>query len=92
VSPVYGTGLQGRKVKTEAARAAAAQVEQAYEATVAARAAGQRVEVVTTTTVNPLAPQQAEWEAALAEATARILEAAPRRPVAGKKKAASAEA
>jgi transposase len=89
-SPVYGTGLQGRKVKTEAVRAAAAQVEQAYEATVAARAAGKRAEAATTG-VNPLAPQAADWEAALAEATARILEAAPRRPVARKKKVAPSE-
>jgi transposase len=91
VSPVYGTGLQGRKVKAEAVRAVATQVEQAYETIVTARAAGKRT-TIATTGVNPLTPQAADWETALAEATARILEAAPCRPVVRKKKNAAPEA
>ena len=88
VSAVYGTGLKGRQVKTEAVRTAATTVEQAYEQIVAARVAGQRSPEVTPAQVNPLAPQSAEWEAALAEVTERILSQAPRRPVTRKKKAA----
>ena len=87
-STVYGTGLKGRVVTAQAARATAEQVEQAYEAIVTARAAGQRTAVVPTP-VNPLAPQAADWEAALAEATAKILAQAPRRPMVRKKKAAA---
>ena len=91
-STVYGTGLKGRQVKTAATRAAATAVEQAYETTVAARAAGKRTVAAVVTPVNPLAPQAAAWEAALAEQHARILAQAPRRPVARKKKVTPAEA
>jgi transposase len=85
-SPVYGTGLKGRVVATQATRTAAAAVEASYESVVAARAAGQRAAVTPATTVNPLSPQQADWDAALAEVTERILAQAPRRPVVRKKK------
>jgi transposase len=85
-SAVYGTGLKGRAVQAAAAREVATQVEQDYAAVVTARATGQVTPASNSTAVHPLSPQQAEWNAALAEVTQRILDQAPRRPVARKKK------
>ncbi len=71
---LYGSGLQGRKLKTEIARQAALEAEARYLSLVGKKNAGGN-DARTTLEANgfdPRSPQQIEWEAILTEVAKRI--------------------
>jgi transposase len=91
-SPLYGTGLKGRQVSTSVAREAATRAEEKYQALVAERAAGRRTHSPEgqcliqlsgqeQTTLDPLRPQAADWEAEIARINARILSQTPKKEI-----------
>jgi len=88
-SPLYGTGLKGRQVSKIVAREAASRAEQRYEAIVSERAAGHKTHSPEgpclvkqeQTSLDPLRPQAADWEAEIARINARILSQAPKKEI-----------
>ena len=75
-SALYGSGLQGRKVKTEIVRVAAHEAERSYAKTVRARtlAQGHQPESANgqTTEFDPLRPKLVNWQAVLEQVAAGL--------------------
>lgn len=86
---LYGSGLQGRKLKTEIVRQAALEAEARYLALTGKRKSEQTEETaVCKEDFDPRSPTQLEWEAILAEVAKRI---EPSTGAVKKKKAAQAD-
>ena len=76
---LYGSGLQGKKVKTELARRAAEQAEAIYQAIVAQRQGGQEAgALVQEAGFDPTRPVSADWQRVLEKLAERYAEALPR--------------
>lgn len=83
-SALYGSGLQGRKIKTEIVRLAAREAEQSYVKTVTARtlANGDRPDSANrqTSEFDPLRPSQVNWQAVLERVAAGLADKANQSP------------
>ena len=76
LSPLYGTGEQGRKVKTEIVRTASLEAEQCYTEIVAARHLGVAAQLPSD--FNPTKPNVVDWQKVLEKAAASLAQS--RRP------------
>lgn len=69
-SPLYGSGLRGRKIKSDIVRKASTYAEAAYRTMVQARAAGKRLDAPIG--FDPTRPSAIDWQAVLEKAAIAI--------------------
>lgn len=78
---LYGSGLQGRRVTAQIARAASEEAEVIYRAIVAKRQADQRSdELVASAGFDPTRPQAVDWQRVLERVASHIAKTLPASP------------